>query len=85
MRPKGEWYEKGCRINQGSHHIWSVDFVLIAKGKYFEVLRQARMGSDVFFCFLKFYGSCMENGLQRKSQKWEMNYWVVPVEDNGVQ
>lgn len=27
----------------------SLDFVLIAKGKYCEVLRQARMGSNVCF------------------------------------
>lgn len=45
----GEWYEEVRRINQGSHRIWGVDFVLITKGKYYEVLRQAIMGSGVYF------------------------------------
>lgn len=37
--------------SQGTHHTQSLDFVLIAKGKYCEVLRQAKMESDVYFFF----------------------------------
>lgn len=46
---EGMWCKKDWMINKGSNHIQSLDFVLTAKRKHYKVLRQAKMGSDIFF------------------------------------
>ena len=56
MWSKDQWCEKDQIINEeSSHHIQSLDFVLITRRKHCNILRQAKMAFAVFICFLKFW------------------------------